>query len=144
MENNNESVINVKEPQSKEEEICSCLICLKNDGEIYKYNHTCGRYWIHRHCAGEWFMEHPNECLICRQPIFNDEELGIIENNFQTDQTDQRREIRRPNPIIINRNPVVYIPENQTLCCPNKPCLNVSMLVILIMLFYNLLVYLLK
>lgn len=138
MENNNESVINVNASQN-EEEVCNCLICLKNDGEIYKYNHTCGRYWIHRHCAQDWFMEHPNECLICREPIFKDEEMRVINNEY-------RNIIRRPVQIVRenNINPVVYVPNHRPSYCPNDPCFNICVLISIIMLFYNLLVYLLK
>ena len=140
-----ENEVNITMPELREDEENEpgdCLICLKNDGDIIAYNHTCGRYWIHRHCAIQWFMEHPNECLVCREQIFNDEEMQSIDNEARI----IRNEIRRPTEIVRSNNtyPVVYIPNNRTTYCPSDPCLNICILFIVIMVIYNLLVYTLK
>lgn len=43
-----------------------CIICLE-ENNLIEYNH-CGKYYVHNSCLNTWTN---NECLICREKIYN-------------------------------------------------------------------------
>jgi hypothetical protein len=43
-----------------------CIICLEGN-DLIEYNH-CGKYYVHNSCLNTWTN---NECLICREKIYN-------------------------------------------------------------------------
>lgn len=65
----------------------TCCICLEeqslfdieNNNLLIEYQH-CGNYYVHKNCLSKW---KPNECLICRKNLNNNE--TIIENENESD-----------------------------------------------------------
>jgi hypothetical protein len=55
-------------------ELNECIVC--NDSncndKLIQYKHKCGRYYIHKKCLILWFKKHNNECIICREELFTE------------------------------------------------------------------------
>ena len=55
-------------------ELNECIVCHDSycDENLIEYKHKCGRYYIHKKCLILWFKKHNNECIICREELFTE------------------------------------------------------------------------
>ena len=40
-------------------QIKECIVCVESEdkGKLYKYEHCCGKYYIHQNCLHEWILK---------------------------------------------------------------------------------------
>ncbi len=57
-------------------QIKECIVCVESEdkGKLYKYEHCCGKYYIHQNCLHEWILKNGNDCIVCRENTFTNPE----------------------------------------------------------------------
>lgn len=53
-----------------------CIVCVESEdkGKLYRYEHCCGKYYIHQNCLHEWILKNGNDCIVCRKNTFTNPE----------------------------------------------------------------------
>lgn len=53
-----------------------CIVCVESEdkGKLYRYEHCCGKYYIHQNCLHEWILKNGNDCIVCRKNAFTNPE----------------------------------------------------------------------
>ena len=46
----------------------------EDKGKLYRYEHCCGKYYIHQNCLHEWILKNGNDCIVCRKNAFTNPE----------------------------------------------------------------------
>ena len=111
------------------DEIKECIICLESGDSLINYNH-CNNCFIHKDCLKKWFIQNKNLCLICKNKIFEDDDLNNhqlilkvfnidceedIENNINS-ETIHSNTINNEFIFYDNRNMLIQTNENINSC----------------------------
>ena len=106
-----------------------CIVCFEKGNDLINYNH-CNNCFIHKGCLKKWFIQNKNLCLICKNKIFEDDDLNNhqlilkvfdidceedIENNINS-ETIHSNTINNEFIFYDNRNMLIQTNENINSC----------------------------